>query len=204
MAHDETFGYYSTALDEIFALRGLFAYEASLLVGHLGYKTFPPSRRTFADEQVTRMRAAARGHMAIALRDVPLRSISGEARNIAVHEVTAEWWEANHSPAGPHGPADGFERSHYVRALHCLDQMLPLMAYEARVLEAHQEMSSRFPKLPKRVITEQVARMRDVAARPGASVDWTTSKLDSSLIRWAMDDADAAPTLTRYQWEVAA
>lgn len=52
---------YSAALDEIFRLRALMAYEARALNAHLSYKTFPKSRRSIAEAQVERMKAAARG-----------------------------------------------------------------------------------------------------------------------------------------------
>ncbi len=37
------------------------AYEAQIVAAYLGYATFPKSRRAVAEEQVERMRAAARG-----------------------------------------------------------------------------------------------------------------------------------------------
>jgi hypothetical protein len=52
---------YSAALDEIYALRRALAYEATVLNVHLDYKTFPKSRRRFAEEQRVRMTAAACG-----------------------------------------------------------------------------------------------------------------------------------------------
>ena len=53
--------HYSAALDEIYRLRRALAYEASVNLVHLDYKTFPKTRRGIASEQVTRMQAAARG-----------------------------------------------------------------------------------------------------------------------------------------------
>ena len=48
----------SAALDEIYLLRLALAYEAMMIEGHLGLKTFPRSRRGEAEAQVARMRAA--------------------------------------------------------------------------------------------------------------------------------------------------
>lgn len=53
----------STAVDEIYTLRSLLAYEADVLSSHLSYKTFPKSRREHAERQVERMRAAAAGDL---------------------------------------------------------------------------------------------------------------------------------------------
>lgn len=52
--------YYSAALDEIYQLRAALASEARIVEAHLDLKSFPKSRRQFAEEQVNRMRAAAR------------------------------------------------------------------------------------------------------------------------------------------------
>lgn len=53
--------YYSAALDEIYRLRGAIAYEADVVDAHIGYKTFPKTRRMIALRQMERMREAARG-----------------------------------------------------------------------------------------------------------------------------------------------
>ncbi len=50
---------YSAALDEICRLRAALAYEARVVESHLGLATFPKSRRPIAQQQITRMRAAA-------------------------------------------------------------------------------------------------------------------------------------------------
>lgn len=59
----------SVAVDEIYFLRALLADEADIIDAHLGYKTFPKSRRKFAEEQIERMRAAASGDMNAARRE---------------------------------------------------------------------------------------------------------------------------------------
>lgn len=58
----------SAAVDEIYFLRALIADEATILESHLGYKTFPKTRRPFAEAQVDRMRRVARGEMYAATR----------------------------------------------------------------------------------------------------------------------------------------
>lgn len=55
--------HYSAALDEIYRLRCALAYEAQVTEAHLDYVTFPKSRRQVAEEQVGRMRQAARGEV---------------------------------------------------------------------------------------------------------------------------------------------
>jgi hypothetical protein len=52
----------SAALDEIYRLRQVLAYEACGIEAHLDYATFPKSRRAVAEDQVARMRLAAAGH----------------------------------------------------------------------------------------------------------------------------------------------
>ena len=59
----------SVAIDEIYFLRALLADEAGILEAHLGYKTFPKTRRKFAEEQVVRMRRVAAGEMYDAARE---------------------------------------------------------------------------------------------------------------------------------------
>ncbi|WIB65522.1 hypothetical protein [Curtobacterium sp. MCBD17_040] len=54
-------GAYSEAVTEIYSLRGIFAFEAENLRQHLEMKTFPKSRRGFAEEQRNRFIAAAQG-----------------------------------------------------------------------------------------------------------------------------------------------
>lgn len=52
---------YSAALDEVYRLRTALEYEARVTEAHLTLKSFPKSRRVFAEDQVQRMRDAARG-----------------------------------------------------------------------------------------------------------------------------------------------
>lgn len=57
----EMLAHYSAALDEIHRLRGALLYEARVIEGHLLLAGFPKSRRSIAEQQVERMRAAVRG-----------------------------------------------------------------------------------------------------------------------------------------------
>ncbi|MFF0822454.1 hypothetical protein ACFYUR_18995 [Micromonospora haikouensis] len=89
---------YSRALDEIHRLRAALAYEAGVTAAHLSYATFPKSRRAFAEEQVQRMRAAARGEANSAY------TISGWRMQAALRDagasVTLTRWEWEHAPTG--------------------------------------------------------------------------------------------------------
>lgn len=51
----------SAALDEVFRLRRALAYEAEAIAAHLSLRSFPKSRRPIAEQQIERMRSAARG-----------------------------------------------------------------------------------------------------------------------------------------------
>lgn len=59
----ELIGELSDALDEIYRLRRVLAYEALVTEAHLTYKSFPKSRRAVAEDSSTRMKAAARGRV---------------------------------------------------------------------------------------------------------------------------------------------
>ena len=86
--------HYSGALDEIYRLRRALAYEADVLVAHLTYKTFPKTRRRYAEEQVERMRAAARGEVLAryaGVSDLSLRSAMDRAG--ASQTLTRGDWE---------------------------------------------------------------------------------------------------------------
>lgn len=58
----------SAAVDEIYFLRAILADEAAIIEAHLGYKTFPKTRRKYAEEQVQRLRRIARGELYSASR----------------------------------------------------------------------------------------------------------------------------------------
>ncbi|MGW8431193.1 hypothetical protein ACWGJ9_08715 [Curtobacterium citreum] len=52
---------YSEAVTEVYALRGWFAIEARIITEHLAMKSFPKSRRSYAEEQRSRFAALAGG-----------------------------------------------------------------------------------------------------------------------------------------------
>lgn len=58
---DDELAHYSAALDEVYALRAILAGEALRVEADLSLKSFPKSRRGFAEEAAERLRAAARG-----------------------------------------------------------------------------------------------------------------------------------------------
>jgi hypothetical protein len=59
----------SVAIEEIYFLRAVLADEAAIVEAHLGYKTFPKTRRPYAQQQIERMRRIARGELWSATRD---------------------------------------------------------------------------------------------------------------------------------------
>lgn len=79
------------ALDEIYRLRTLLAYEAEVIDTHLNYKTFPKSRREIAIGQVERMRWAAKGH-AVSISHLSERH-ARESAGMS-HLLTRAQWEA--------------------------------------------------------------------------------------------------------------
>lgn len=62
--------HYSRALDHIYALRVVLAHEALRVKADLSYKTFPKSRRGYAEAAVERLSAAAAGDIDEAYRRV--------------------------------------------------------------------------------------------------------------------------------------
>ena len=90
--NDAELAHYSAALDEIYRLRAALAYETEVLSAHLDYKTFPKSRRGYAEAQVVRMRAAAQGDQAshLDISGFVMRAASKEA---GVGSLTREQWE---------------------------------------------------------------------------------------------------------------
>ena len=66
----------SAALDEIYSLRIICAYEEGVVKTYTEYKSFPKSRRDVADKQMRRLRAA----------------VAGEAQRVANHELPFTRW----------------------------------------------------------------------------------------------------------------
>ena len=91
--NDTELTHYNAALDEIYLLRVALAYEAEVLNAHLDYKTFPKSRRVFAERQIARMRAAASGRAQTEYDEVPDRSLEISKRRLGITTFTREQWE---------------------------------------------------------------------------------------------------------------
>lgn len=86
---------YSKALDEVYRLRRALAYEARVVEAHLGYKTFPKTRRKIAEEQVERMRLCARGEAGVVYAGVNYTSLNAALRAAGASEtLTRAQWEA--------------------------------------------------------------------------------------------------------------
>ena len=66
----------SEALNEIYALRTICAYEEGVVKTYTEYKSFPKSRREVADKQMRRLRAA----------------VAGEAQRVANYELPFTRW----------------------------------------------------------------------------------------------------------------
>ena len=88
----------SALLDEVYDLRRGMAYEAQVVHATLGYATIPKTRRKTHEEQIERMRQAARGEVFASHR-----GISHSAMTYALKEA---------------GARDGLSRFAYERALH--------------------------------------------------------------------------------------
>lgn len=88
---------YAAALDEIYALRAVLACEARILEAHVDYKTFPKSRRQFADASIVRMRGLARGgHRTVYAEGVGspggvYRFHKQELKNIGASDSLTKW-----------------------------------------------------------------------------------------------------------------
>ena len=92
---EEELAHYSAALDEIFRLRRALAFEADVVLAHTDYQTFPKTRRRFAEEQVHRMRQAARGDGQLAYAGHSYLDFDGAMHRAgAEHSLTRDQWEA--------------------------------------------------------------------------------------------------------------
>jgi hypothetical protein len=87
--------HYSRALDEIWRLRALLAYEANVLGAHVDYACFPKSRRPVAERSMERMRRSSRGQSEAAMANVPSTSLKGALSDAAAEQcLTRAMWEA--------------------------------------------------------------------------------------------------------------
>lgn len=103
-AEEDFLKLYSRALDEIFRLRRALAYEAAITDAHLGLKTFPKSRRRAAENQISRMRDAARGRARNAYAEPKIRATLALAMQLAEAEdaLTRTQFEAEVDGATVH------------------------------------------------------------------------------------------------------
>lgn len=82
----------SRALDEIYALRQLVAYEADIRVADLGYATYPKSRRKVALARIEALRQAARGQAQEAVAGTSYLSLRHAMREAGASAVLT--WHA--------------------------------------------------------------------------------------------------------------
>jgi hypothetical protein len=82
---------YSEAITELYSLRGWFAIEAHIIDKHLAMKSFPKSRRSYAEDQRDRFAALAAGQRAH--DDVNHQSLGGALRQAGAEPALsrAEW-----------------------------------------------------------------------------------------------------------------
>ena len=94
MSPDEM-GHYSDALDEIYRLRELLAYEAQCVSATLEMKTFPKSRREVHERQVERMRSAARGEAEVQMAGMSSMVLRHCMRDAGASQtLTRSQWES--------------------------------------------------------------------------------------------------------------
>ena len=85
----------SRALDEIYALRGMAAYEAGVREADLTYKTYPKSRRDIAKDRIQKLQAVARGEWRHIWNLTPRSSVRHSMREAGASELlTRSSWEA--------------------------------------------------------------------------------------------------------------
>lgn len=90
----------SELLDEVYRLRTALAYEALVTRAHLGYKTFPKSRRPFAERQIERMQQGSRGQAFEAYYPISHLVLNTARKEANMPEtLTRARWEADHGRA---------------------------------------------------------------------------------------------------------
>lgn len=92
----------SAALDEIYMLRQLCAYEAAIRAADLGYATYPKSRRKVGEERIERLRQAARGEVDVAIAGTSYLSLRHGLREAGASEtMTRHVWREQRMPRRP-------------------------------------------------------------------------------------------------------
>ena len=94
----------SAAIDEIYFLRAVLADESGITEAHLGYKTFPKTRRPYAEAQAERMARFARGETWAATR-------GKFDQKRALRRVNADDGLTNHQWLASRGLTDESERA---------------------------------------------------------------------------------------------
>lgn len=97
--------HYSRALDEIYRLRGLLAFEAAIIQGHLQLATFPRSRRVAAEEQIRRMTTAAIGQVDSTFTSNSNPSMKHVRQQLGIETLTRWAFEQEQSPSVTARPA---------------------------------------------------------------------------------------------------
>lgn len=89
MSNDSTI---SDLLDEVYFLRHILVSEARILEAHLDFKTFPKSRRAYAESSVERMRTAAKGGAISLFREpYPYQNSKREMQAIGGSQTLTIW-----------------------------------------------------------------------------------------------------------------
>lgn len=90
----------SAALDEIYRLRSLLAYEADVLAVHADYSRFPKSRKGVVAASLGRMRLAARGGSGAAIAGISWRSLAASRLMAgAAESLTVQSWREEQANA---------------------------------------------------------------------------------------------------------
>lgn len=86
--------HYSAALDEIYRLRQLLAYEALCVRATLEYRTFPKSRRDVHERQIKRLQAAARGQSQVVTAPISSTVLRHALTEAGASDLLTRWqWE---------------------------------------------------------------------------------------------------------------
>lgn len=86
--------HYSAALDEVYLLRVQMEYEAGVREADLGLKTYPKSRRRFAEEAISRMWEAAEGKIGKVSRERNENGGPTYRRMLGAKTLTRSQWES--------------------------------------------------------------------------------------------------------------
>lgn len=86
--------HYSRALDEIYRLRALMAYEARVVDANLHFKSLPKHCRESMERQKVRMQRAAQGKASMVKANISWVGIRDALREAGAEEgLTVQQWE---------------------------------------------------------------------------------------------------------------